>query len=95
MRWPIIILSALLLFPSACDSGKNDDPMSAAPVTAPAAIGSDYDVDFSDRPLDRIAAARLLSRASFGATDQSIEEAVALGNEQAWVDARFPGSIGD
>ena len=87
----------LVLVLTACGSGggredSRPDAPDGAPVgaTAPAVgIRSAYDIDFPERPLDERATARLLSRASFGASDAAIADAVALGTEEAWVDAQM------
>ena len=67
--------------PDAGPLGTGEPGVGLGPGHDPA-----YAVDFPERPLDEAAAARLLSRASFGASDAAIADAVALGTEEAWVD---------
>ena len=93
---------ALVALLAACGSGGGgpDETRPVRPPSAEAPLGAGgkpgvdlgpghdpaHAVDFPERPLDEAAAARLLSRASFGASDATVAEAVALGTEQAWVD---------
>ncbi len=87
---PAVLLAALLAACSSGGGGRDDpSPTGETPIEQGVGMGSDRAIDFPERPLDERAAARLLSRASFGASDAAIAEAVALGTEEAWVDAQM------
>ena len=51
--------------------------------------GSDHGIDFPERVLDARTAPRLLARATFGPSERAIDEAIALGTEQAWIDGQM------
>ena len=69
--------------PRDADAARPPPGIDTAP---PGAIGSGHAIDFPERPLDARAAARLLARGSFGPSTAAIEEALALGTDQAWID---------